>query len=354
MDIASLYDLARAGDLVSFQLAMPDLGVAAAEGGPETLGELAGLFDLVPAAMAGHLAIIAGALVENGAPPGPVVAPIARGLLEVLTAASGFAGTWRAMVGGKERPPNPGGAQDAYDGSIARLTRGRRLPRRAGLPHDRAVEYANGWFPLEEWATAATSVLTDRAARAAFPRRDEALRLVRELSQVRGDLGRLEDVLAVLDDEQLLVVDRAEGRAWTVRIGGIAENFQLYTMLADAFGRDVDPAWLAASTTGPAGKAGRIEARVQLSDAHGRYIAVEGRPADIPVVEDRRVVVLDPPPYGRSWDLGRAHDRMVPWLEVAEAHDGVPVTVAPAERIPGHRPANIHFGRLAGTVEVTG
>ena len=51
-------------------------------------------------------------------------------------------------------------------------------------------------------------------------------------------------------------------------------------------------------------------------DAYGDWIWNEGRPADIPQLEGERVVVLDPPPYLRSWNAGRAYPLMHPSLTI--------------------------------------
>ncbi|WP_354604817.1 hypothetical protein [Streptomyces panacea] len=42
-----------------------------------------------------------------------------------------------------------------------------------------------------------------------------------------------------------------------------------------------------------------------LSAPDGSWIWNEGTPSDIPVVDGARLLVLDPPPYERSWPAGR-------------------------------------------------
>ncbi len=44
-----------------------------------------------------------------------------------------------------------------------------------------------------------------------------------------------------------------------------------------------------------------------MVDARGQWIWHEARPGDIPVVNGHRVIVLDPSPYGRTWNAGRAY-----------------------------------------------
>jgi hypothetical protein len=55
-----------------------------------------------------------------------------------------------------------------------------------------------------------------------------------------------------------------------------------------------------------------IRGQFYLADATGETIWNEGRPADIPLLGDHRLIVLDPPPYERSWNLGRAYPLMRP------------------------------------------
>ncbi len=54
----------------------------------------------------------------------------------------------------------------------------------------------------------------------------------------------------------------------------------------------------------------------EVVDAFGSWIWNEGRPADIPRLGGERVVVLDPPPYLRSWTAGRAYPLMRPSVDV--------------------------------------
>ncbi|MBO0824599.1 MAG: hypothetical protein J2P27_12200, partial [Actinobacteria bacterium] len=110
-------------------------------------------------------------------------------------------------------------------------------------------------------------------------------------------------------------------------IGGIGDNFQLQTLLAARLIGDPDAGWLpgvpltaemiaAADGSGePQPRAG-IAGRFNLVDPSGAWIWNEGRPADIPLFEDERVVILDPPPYERTWNTGRIYPLMQPTLRV--------------------------------------
>jgi hypothetical protein len=65
------------------------------------------------------------------------------------------------------------------------------------------------------------------------------------LSDAHALAGWLSQLLADLDDEPLLILHHALGRGYRVTISGVADNFQLHTLLADAFLGDPADGWLA-------------------------------------------------------------------------------------------------------------
>jgi hypothetical protein len=62
--------------------------------------------------------------------------------------------------------------------------------------------------------------------------------------------------------------------------------------------------------------AGGVRLHYELADADGDPNWGEGRPADIPVVEGRRVIVVRPPSHVRGSNIGRQYPLMVPELTV--------------------------------------
>ncbi|MGH3663520.1 MAG: hypothetical protein ACRDT8_15350 [Micromonosporaceae bacterium] len=123
------------------------------------------------------------------------------------------------------------------------------------------------------------------------------------------------------------MLHRATGRGFRVTISGIGDNFQLHTLLAAALigdesqgllpGQRPSPAEIAAASDGEdLTPADGIEGNFNLVDAYGEWIWNEGRPADIPELEGTRVVVIDPAPYQRSWNTGRAYPLMRPTVTV--------------------------------------
>ncbi|MFI7617488.1 hypothetical protein ACIBP6_40335 [Nonomuraea terrae] len=157
--------------------------------------------------------------------------------------------------------------------------------------------------------------------RLALPFRERLTAAVAAAPEEIDSAHWLYGLLQVLD---ILVLDRPGGRGYEVTISGIGDNFQLHTLLAATLigdpseglipGEPPAPAWIAAATDGEMQPPGGISGRFNLVDATGEWIWNEGRPADIPFAEGRRVVVLDPPPYPRSWNAGRVYPLMEPTL----------------------------------------
>lgn len=169
---------------------------------------------------------------------------------------------------------------------------------------------------VDEWERALLVPMQDEEIRAALPYRERFLAAVPEDSWLYG-------LLMVVDDQPCVVLHRPSGTGFEVTIGGIGDNFQLHTLLAYRLvpehvpGEPPLPEWVAAASVGPELEpAGGIRGQFQLVDAFGETIWNEGRPADIPVVDGRRVIVLDPPPYARSWNVGRVYPEMAPQVDV--------------------------------------
>jgi hypothetical protein len=113
------------------------------------------------------------------------------------------------------------------------------------------------------------------------------------------------------------------------RMSAKSHNFQLHTLLAATLigdpsaglipGERPHPTWIAAATDGEMTPPTRIQGQFNLVAGTGEWIWNEGRPADIPVVAGRRVIVLDPPPYLRTWNIGRAYPLMTPEMRLERA-----------------------------------
>lgn len=190
------------------------------------------------------------------------------------------------------------------------------------------------FYAFEQAAMAALS--RSPALRRSLPQRARLRANIRRYSERYGFLGKM---LAVLDDEALLVVHAPTGRAWRMRIGGIADNFQLHTLLLGALagegpdriaGRAPDAQALAEAGGGPTTGSGsmtsdwqlangfalRADGTIDSEDRDRNWIWNEGVPEDIEPVGGVRVVLIGPSTYQRGWKPVRVFDGMVGRLEV--------------------------------------
>ena len=233
--------------------------------------------------------------------------------------AARFADLYRDAIGDLPNAEDQGQFQSA----LTRLAAATRL----GLPEREAHVLAESWFAGDGWVQSVLYLAQRQEIRAALPERE---RLTAAIAAVREHISTahwLYGLLLVLDDAPLLVLHRATGRGYRLRISGIADNFQLHTLLAAHLigdesagllpGQPPSPAMIAAATDGDdLTPAGGITGQFNLVDAYGDWIWNEGRPADIPQFDGERIIVLDPPPYERTWNAGRAYPLMRPSLTI--------------------------------------
>ncbi|NRN67468.1 hypothetical protein GC106_47080 [Kibdelosporangium sp. 4NS15] len=276
------------------------------------LPRIAGLLGTMAVDAVGRLPVLGGALVELGASPAPLVPMVVTGLVDTLRRVGTLIETWPK---GEERPDFDG---DDYDDTVAVLSRTHT--------EEDAHAIAFAWYSVGTWIAPALAVLQSGEVRSALPNRDVLTGLVDRIGPLREDLGFLVELLAVLDKEPFVVLHRPTGQGYELTVSGVAGNFQLQTLLAATLvgkesdglipGTPPDPAWVAAATDGDLKPPGGIEGQFNLVDHTGSWIWGEGRPADIPVVDGRRVVLLEPQPYARSWSPGRLFDRMRPTVQL--------------------------------------
>ncbi|MDO3702104.1 hypothetical protein Q3W71_10485 [Micromonospora sp. C28SCA-DRY-2] len=301
----------RAHDSARMTEAVPRLWEAAQQATPaeldETLSRCVALLPELGISAGGQFAVLCGALVELGARPDPLVRAVADGLLDALTEAERFRAGWE-RVHPDEELPEPGDPA-ALEPAVAAMTA-------AGDDEGGALRAALGWLSAGNWAMPATTLLQHSTAlRETFPHRARLRELGSGLADVRGDLDCMLGLLRLLDAERLLVLHRETGRGWWVTVDGVGDNFQLHTLLAAALaepgrieGLTVDPAWVAVATDAPPERfGGLVTGSFNLVDGHGAWIWNEGLPADIPLLDGVRVVVLDPPSYTRSWENVRRY-----------------------------------------------
>ncbi|MCY1142145.1 hypothetical protein OWR29_29475 [Actinoplanes sp. Pm04-4] len=263
----------------------------------------------------GLLATLVAGLIEQGADPLPVLPVLVERVAAGLELAAQF-GVLSEKLGGPVTAPT---SADEYRELRERLV---RAAPQAGLSVEEAGEIAQAWFTVNDWIPSLLLPLQQKAARQALPARDRLTAAAAAMTTHLEDAGWLFGLLEVLDDEPLLVLHRPTSRAYDLTVSGVSDIFQLHTLLAATLigdesrgllpGTPPEPAWVAAATDGELMPAGGIIGRFYLADATGETIWNEGRLADIPLLGDHRVIVLDPPPYDRSWNLGRAYPLMRP------------------------------------------
>ncbi|MEU8576378.1 hypothetical protein [Streptomyces asoensis] len=253
------------------------------------------------------LAMMAGFCVERGADPAACAEPVLDGTHRDLLDALEFARRWA------------GGGEDELPEADEKIIDDALLARLGGEAHE-ALRLALAWCSVEEWQPPALAVL----CRSTEVRRRHASALLaacRDLAALeRHDLKCLAYALAILDDEPLVVLHRPTGTGFEVRIGGIGDNFQLHTLLAHLLvggghvpgtAPSAESVRLATDPEPAQGRTGAVATGAfELLAPDGERIWNEGLPDDIPVVEGRRLLVLDEPTYARSWNA----DRFFPML----------------------------------------
>ncbi|QKW23807.1 hypothetical protein HUT16_36095 [Kitasatospora sp. NA04385] len=243
------------------------------------------------------VAAAVGFCVERGADPVPCAEPVLTGLREEIGAALECAARWPREKGELPEPDR------AHIDRVIAVLGGDLLAVRLGV----------GWCGLQEWFAPALAVL-----RSAEVRRRHGAELLSAISELeamdRHGLRPLRYAAAILD-EPLTVLHRPTGTGYEVRIGGIGDNFQLHTLLAHVLiggghlpgtapaAEAVRPAVDPAPATGPSGVTAYGSFDLRAPD--GGTIRNEGLPADVPVVDGRRLLVLDHPSYRRSWNADR-------------------------------------------------
>lgn len=290
------------------------------------VGGLVPALEGLPAVYGGTLARMMGSMVGMEGDPAPVLDLLARRACAVLEDAAVFARAWRARNGSM-----PSREQQSLEAVAARYV------AVADGPRERSLDQAESWWVGEDWAQPVLYLSQRADVRRALPDRARLLAAAEQVTEEYPEVAPfLVGLLRIRDDEKLAVLHRESGRGFWVTVSGVADNFQLHTLLAGALvspGRGSGTGYLpgprptaamiaAADGTGELMPPDGVTGQFNLVDAHGQWIWNEGRPDEIPVVNGHRVIVLDPPPYHRSWDAGRAYPYLRANLAVEPMTDG--------------------------------
>ncbi|WP_020522205.1 hypothetical protein [Catelliglobosispora koreensis] len=265
----------------------------------------------VPFGMGVTLAQLAAGLVELGGDPLVAFETLVSRVSEGLELACAFQETWDAEGHG-ELPDSDDGGKIPF--VMQHLT------------SEESRQRAEAWFTINEWIPSLLLPLQQKVARKAVPHWERLTVAAGTTREVIGSSQWLYGLLQVLDDEKFVVLHRESRRGYELTIGGVGDVFQLHTLLAAHLIGDPAQGWIAgvpprrewviAATDGEDLQPGGIEGRFNLVDAYGRWIWNEDLPNDIPRFDGVRVIVLDPPPYVRGWNLGRAYPLMYPAVTV--------------------------------------
>ncbi|MFD0556611.1 hypothetical protein ACFQ3B_06070 [Stackebrandtia endophytica] len=257
----------------------------------------------------GGLPAFAYDIAEHATGPGPLLPVLVDRAIEALTGAAAFT---IAAAGLDMALPDPEDQSAAAD-TLAAFTAGGGDPA-----------LVEAWFAANDWTRPLLWLSVRGDVRAIFPKRDELIAVAETVEHIYA-AAWLPDLLRVLDDEPMLVLHRPTGRAFRVTISGVGDNFQLHTLLAvhliGAAGLPGDPpsaVEAAAATDGEVQPEEVIRGRFNLVDAFGERVWNEGIPADIPLLDGERVLVLDDPEYSMVWGTGRPFPSMVPTMVVEE------------------------------------
>jgi hypothetical protein len=254
-----------------------------------------------------------GALIEAGHDPQPARGPMLDCLRAVLPLCITLADAVRPQIGD---PP----------AGLSEYAAGKWLGRRANEALERAAaemsEASEAWQRLQVvWPGAIALLSLDPQGRAEA---SDLQPLAHELLDLHEAAGWLAAMLGVLHEEPFVALEPDTGIGIAGRMSGVVDNFQLNVLLMDALPwtgkRRISRTALAvASGDGPQQSKETVVATWELYsyavlDPDGRLpdepdpetlIWDEGMPADIPVVDGHRVIVLRPAPAERSWRAQR-------------------------------------------------
>lgn len=287
--------------------------------------QLLSIVDESAAGPACFLSVVCGALLEQGAKPGRMGEIIHRLLEEIIPVASNLAREYQrhetlAVTGrptSSTTTPTEKEADESFDRfeveTFERLSQSLPMAREA-------------WDRLGTiWPACVALYSLDVAARL---QARTFLPVLRSLMDLHEGAYWLESLLPVLDQEPLVVIDPALQIGITATMTGVADNFQLQTLLMDVFPRRwferrrVSPSALDVVTgAGPQQSSEQIRGRWNLYTGHAidhrgqiapasllnatHWIWGEGAPSEIPVIDGHRVILLGTPAYIRTWQCSR-------------------------------------------------
>lgn len=292
-----------------------EIGRASPAASRDAMATLASGLNTLDPEPAGVASRVVGAMIEAGHDPQPARAAMLGALQQTLPVCASLADEARAEVGDAPGDLDDDEAEEwlAERGALA-------LNEAAG----RRPSAATAWQRLHEvWPGAIAMFSVDPEARAEA---QDLAPIAERIEDVHEAAGWLRAMLTVLHDEPYVAIEPATRTGIVGRMSGIVENFQLTTLLMDEFPRDEPRVSKAAVAVARGEGPQQIDETVtgawnlftyealqpggglpEPSDLAFRdtWIWNEGMPADIPVLDGHRVILLGPAPYSRSWQAQR-------------------------------------------------
>lgn len=291
------------------------------------------VFDDEHGARAGFVALMCGALVEDGFDPRTFAEPLMARVAVLLPLAAALADACRAQLPEEDEGVDPETDEDDEDEPDDSFEQAREQLA-AAMPREQAA-----WDALRTfWRPAVVVLSLDPQLRAAHRALREPAARIAEYHEAGHWLQQL---LSVLNDEPLLVIEPARRLGILGRMSGLVDNFQLNTLLMDVFpstsrlvlrrrvsqraakiARGIGPQSTNDTITGAwnlytwqAILPGLVLPEPAAPDVD-HLIWNEGTPEDIPLFEGRRVVLLGPASYERFWTSQRTFDKLRAGVEL--------------------------------------
>lgn len=327
----SLIDTARDGTATdaqvnaSAQSFFDEISSASRDDANAALRTLSAHFEFENASRGAFLALVCGALIERGCDPLAIAKPLIERLASLLKSSAELANACADQI------PE---SDDEDEDPIELFEKAREQVAPTMAQQDAA------WKALEQFWRPAITVFS------LSPESRSSARHLRDFAAQISDYHEaghwLQLMLTVLDDEPIVVIEPATTIGILGRISGVVDNFQLNVLLMDGFPksgflprRRRVPQEVADVARGKGPQQSHhtvtsvwnmytweaIETGMTFPDPGGygssaHWVWNEGTPADIPIFNGRRVVLLGPASYPRSWQSQRMFDNLPANLEV--------------------------------------
>ncbi len=265
---------------------------------------------------AGQAAMVLGGLIHQGHDPTPAIEPLIDRLDYLLAMCS------RLVAAVESELDKTSGSMDREEEDLFERTLSEIAP-------SRPIEMA-AWQALEEFFYL-PGVELFCSSPAAYRAGQHLRNLTKPIAHYHGGAHWLDRILAVLFDEPILVIEPSTQLGFTGTISGIADNFQLHTLLMDIFPHkqpwnirrrvDLQAVEIALGKGAQSGNLPivgtwnlynwqAIGTDVKLphpDDYSGSHYWIwgEGCPEDIAIFSGVRTILLGAPSYQRSFNVQR-------------------------------------------------